>query len=315
MPHSSGGGSHSGGSHSGGSSGSGGSGGASGPSGPRKSYYPGSRRYVYYRDYQPVYYYSATDPDSIIRSRRLTFIAATFFFFVFVMTMALEYSPPSRLGGYADTEIRITDSAGLLDDTDELYQALAKFQEETGITPMLYTTYNDAWDNYAGLGNFAYDLYVNTFEDESHWLLVYSTDQDNPGFDDWYWEGMQGDDTDAILSSDKLDVFNTTLQKYLTARSRYTIEEAFALSFSELTPTLMSADLSDLFFTVIIGLVYAFAWVCVLLSYRNARKKYAHAEKVPKTGKEIKCDYCGGIYVTGTVISCPHCGAPVPLSE
>ena len=53
----------------------------------------------------------------------------------------------------------------------------------------------------------------------------------------------------------------------------------------------------------------------------DPRKKYRDyipcakdTDDVAKT-KEIRCAYCGGVYYKGTVISCPHCGAPLTMDS
>ena len=38
--------------------------------------------------------------------------------------------------------------------------------------------------------SYAYDEYLDLFDDEMHWLIVFSTDGDEE-WEDWYWEGMQ----------------------------------------------------------------------------------------------------------------------------
>lgn len=42
------------------------------------------------------------------------------------------------------------------------------------------------------------------------------------------------------------------------------------------------------------------------------KKEYREAKKCPQYVPEDTCEYCGGVYVIGTCISCPHCGASLP---
>ena len=84
------------------------------------------------------------------------------------------------------------------------------------------------------------NMYVTEFDDEEHWLVVYSEPTSpDPDFNDWYWEGMQGDDTDNIITVDVADDFKDLMQKYLTANSRYDVSSAIAAAFDETTPNVM----------------------------------------------------------------------------
>ena len=65
---------------------------------------------------------------------------------------------------------------------------------------------------YKDLEKYAYDLYVNTYDDEYHWVIIYSEPKNaDPNFNDWYFEGMQGDFTDPILSTSVTRKFNKTV--------------------------------------------------------------------------------------------------------
>lgn len=122
------------------------------------------------------------------------------------------------------------------------------FYNRTGISPAVITVENSDWQGYySDLENYAYDLYVNHFADESHWLIVYSTPDgysSSDGFEDWYWEGMQGNDTDDVLTKSVTNSFNDELQKNLTARTRYTVSSAISTSFDDLTPTVMKSKVN-----------------------------------------------------------------------
>lgn len=84
--------------------------------------------------------------------------------------------------------------------------------------------------------------------------MVYSEPTSpDPDFNDWYWEGMQGDDTDNIITVDVADDFKDLMQKYLTANSRYDVSSAIAAAFDETTPNVMDGHVEWLF--VIWGLL------------------------------------------------------------
>ena len=218
MPHSSGGGSHSGGSHSG-SHHSSHSHGGSGRSSRhvRSTYFPDARRYVYYDHHRPVYVYA--DYDITEKRSPLRFLMLLFYlpFILFTFSMFAEaYHHPHKLPQNYDYKIVVEDKANVLGNTAELRNSLVAFYNRTGISPAVITVENSDWQgNYSDLENYAYDLYVNHFADESHWLIVYSTPDgysSSDGFEDWYWEGMQGNDTDDVLTKSVTNSFNDELQ-------------------------------------------------------------------------------------------------------
>lgn len=322
MPHSSGGGSHSGGSHGGShrSSHRGSSSGGQRSSGyTSSSYFPGARRFVYYQHNRPNYVYADYDiTEKTIGSRYLLLIFYIPFYVALIFMMVGAYHSPKKLALPANYGIYIEDNLHLIDQKEALQAALKQFQDETGITPAVITVEKEAWDkNYVALENYAYDRYVNLFPDEKHWLIVYSEPKDASGlFNDWSWEGMQGDDTDPVLTSKMADKFTTDLQRYLTARSRYSVSTALINSFSDLQSVIMKRSIDGTMLGTglfIMGFVTIHMYFMVFFSREGENKElkslYQTAKECTELVEEDTCDYCGGIYVIGTCISCPHCGA------
>ena len=331
MPHSSGGGSHGGGSHhsSGGSHRS--SGGSGGGSRIRTStvYFPGARRFLYYKNGQANYVYSNTDlskPPSKLRYVFLIFYIP--FFFAVIMMLSQAFQVPSKLSVDYDPTIVIEDNIGAVSDESALREAMKDFYNETGITPALITDSNSAWKGkYSSLENYAYDLYVNRFYDEKHWLIVFTTAQGEDGFKDWYWEGMQGDDTDGIISSSIANKFTNDIQTLLL-RNDGDVGKSVEEGFEALTPTIMDArfDGETLVFAIFI-LVFICIHAFFMVFFRPNANKYKGAKEVPLdiapaqtanntvTYKQASCTYCGGTYTVGSCNACPHCGAPIKPEE
>ena len=93
--------------------------------------------------------------------------------------------------------------------------------KKTGVTPSVVTVYNEKWSNRTNLEEYAYDRYLMEFDDEMHWLIVYSQESyPSSSYIDWYWEGMQGDDTDNILTSAVVDRFTSVFQSRLTSNDK-----------------------------------------------------------------------------------------------
>lgn len=332
MPHSSGGGSHSGGSHSHSSHSSSRSS-SSGPSRRiRQHYFPGATRYRYYRRNQPMYVYA--DYDITKNKSPLRFLILLFYlpFFITIIGMAKNVVRiPQRLSTDYDTSIVISDYINVLGNTNRLETSLKDFYNETGITPAVFTVYNEVWeDNYSSLEDYSYDLYVNAFPDEKHWLIVYSQPMEpDPSFNDWYWEGMQGDDTSDILTSAKADEFNSALQRYLTDNS-VSVADAISRAFDKITPEIMkkSVDMSMILPFLFFGGFLIFH--AYLMVFHDPARKYRNAEVCPNDEpvttsaqpakpvqtaepsqpmQEKSCPYCGGSYVAGRDKRCPYCQA------
>ncbi len=170
--------------------------------------------------------------------------------------------------------IVLKDEAGVIDNEDELYKELERFMDKTGVTPSVVTIHNEEWENYYTLENYAYDRYLQEFDDEMHWLIVYSEPTEpDPRFNDWYWEGMQGDDTDPVITVDKANEFNRRLHGELEHGTEF--GTAVKTSFSEFTDNYSrSFDFEQLFPGLFILGFVAFHAYFVLgfseLKYRNA---------------------------------------------
>lgn len=316
MPHSSGGGSHGGGSHGGGSHGGHGGGSVGRVS---NTHFAGARRFVTYSNHTPHYMYANYDiTGKVSKLRYLLLIFYIPFFAVIIGMFFSAIQLPSKLRHDYGPAV-IEDNIGVIDNKDELYEVLNEFKETTGIPPYVITVYNEDWfDNYYTLEKYAYDLYVNKIDDESHWLIVYSQPKEpDEYFVDWHWEGMQGDDTDRILSKNKTERFTKGMQAKLTANTKYTVGEAITENFRESLGYIgkFSADMEQVFMGIFM-LAFVSVHCYFLVFYRGKdADKYKDYVECPKESVEVVCDYCNGVYVKGTVLNCPHCGAPVKLDN
>lgn len=333
MPHSSGGGSHGGGSHHSSSSHSSSHHSSSGGSSSRirtsRTYFPGARKFVYYTNGVPNYVYS--DSDLSKGPSKLRFLLLLFYVpFVMsaVMLIVTSFGIPSKLKVDYNSQIVIQDNAHVLGDTTKMTEALDDFFNTTGITPAVITVYNSDWEgHYTDLEKYAYELYVNRFYDEKHWLIVYSQPEDpNDEFNNWYWEGMQGDDTDNIITSSVAYDFTNDLHRRLLVEGT-SVNDAITDSFEALTPTVMRFSFEGEtfgigFFILVFVSIHAF----FMVFFRPNANKYKGAVEVSMgandipfaqtpahsvTMKQASCEYCGGVYTVGSCNACPHCGAPI----
>lgn len=328
MPHSSGGGSHSGGSHSGSSSGGSSYGGSYRERSPITTMMPrqGYRRYSYrhYGSYGGIRYQYVKDTPDSFNWLQIAFLSLFVAIGLVFMLRSVKTIHPIDMASY-DSRVVLYDEADYLTDTEEeaLTAAFKEFQDKTGITCSLITGRNEDWTtNYNSMENYAYDLYVNHFDDEKHWLFVYTEPASSEeNFVDWNWEGMQGNDTDYILTSSATNRFNESLQKYLTMDS-YSVGEAFAAAISELTPTLKTSGFGINYENFLSGLGFAiFGLIPLAASLMQDGKRIRKEQKkidelhetwtyVPEGSEALVCEYCDQVYVKGSTV-CPHCGAPL----
>jgi len=314
MPHSSGGGSHGGGSH--GGSGSSGSAGRT-----SRHYFAGCRTYVYYRHSRPYYIYGDYDMKTGNSSGAiLGIIVLLVMVAVFGYALFSQIANPHKLKGTDTYQVEVIDKAGIFSENKtELKEELQEFKELTGIVPIIVTITNDTWRaNYNYLTDYAYDYYVDHFNDEKHWVIVYATPAD-ASFTNWSWEGMQGDNTDNILNDAKLRTINADIQANLENRTTYTVEEAFTVSFSNMNEHVMTREINYVP-AILTGLAEGFLVFCLIGSVLNLKNGYKKEELVEITKENVadvehpatvKCEYCGGEYVKGIHKTCPHCGASI----
>ncbi len=287
MPHHSGGGSHSGGSH--GSSG-GHHGGSSGPVISRKPF-TNSRRFRYYdRRGLEHYVYSTQMPKKMSTiTLIITLIMFSPFLFggIFIVGYLIQmFKPVEPLTPvYESSNVHIEDNIGAINNDSSLESVLKDFEDLTGISPYIITVYDSEWlDRSVDLIDYSYDLYVNHFDDEQHFLIVYSEPEnaDELSFVEWKWEAMQGDDTDFILTEGNFGRFQNDLQEGFT-RDNVSTGEAFEAAFSNSLAYMMenNVDISNqlpaiffalVWFTIILGSI-----VSVIRNFIMSRKTYEEA--------------------------------------
>ena len=318
MPHSSGGGSSGGGSH-------GGSyGGGSGGSAPKvsRTYYPGSVRYVARHNDKERYFYADRNFNPKYDKKRLLLILF-YLPFLFFIVLSFKSALPIVKKDY-DHSIVIKDDADVIGNEWALQESLKKFMDRTGVTPSVITVFEDEWsDKYTSLEEYAFDRYLAEFNDEMHWLIVYSKPRSytsDDGFIDWKWEGMQGNDTDPVLKKRETDKFNEKLQALLTDE---TIDAGTAITtafneFSEdisLMPQL-SVIIMPLF---MLGFIIFHAYFMLGLN----ELKYANAVPAPEESTNGISSTLGGENGIRKEIvrladeksrkNCPYCGAEISV--
>ena len=311
MPHSSGGGFHGGGFHGGGFHGGFHSGHSSGYNYHRTSrfMFAGAHTYIYYHHCRPHLIYSNGEPSSSsVKKAWITTIALFVVLLlplIFVLVSGFHF--PKKLSTNYDTKIVIDDAGERLSDSEEtrLRNTFKSFQQTTGITPAFESTswaVDMVWPY--DLEDYAYSSYTTKFKDEKHWLIVYR------GGSNWAFEGMQGNDTDNILTKKVTKTFNGTFYKNLS--DGHSVGDSLIKSFDTITPTIMNNSFSvddDIiapvtFWSIIAGVAFVASIFNIINNYHMQT-----AVKMPEDSYLNHCPYCDTPYYANTIKTCPQCGA------
>lgn len=272
MPSSRGGGSFGGGggSFGGGSRGGGSSGGGRGPRFSSKRAFPGARRYYYYDRFgaRHFFFYAGVP----VRRSLGSIIFSTIFgltIVVLLLSIFLYLFIPHKLKASKCTDYGsyVLDESNLFTDADKEYlsTALQKFYKDTGVQPFVYAvSYENIPVNYTpvtsrNLENYAYEIYVNMFQDEGHCLILYARDTSSVSHSG-LWIEMTGDDAQNVFDDDAFKEFQNDLNRKLNT---YGVNPATAIAdaFTENIDTViklgtsqkMTLTLMVVFFLIIIG--------------------------------------------------------------
>lgn len=320
MPHSSGGGSHGGGSfHSSSSYHSSSSSHTTYVDPFKRSSKPfrGCHTYYYYRPDGMHYVYTnkkieeeTTKPFSKTTKIILSVIISILLVGgLFLIKSGINYVP-NKLN--TSEESRLLDNANLIKNKSNTSKLLKEFKDTTGMALILETVNNENWQNYYYyLEDYAYESYLKNFDDEKCWLIVYSEPTSpDPNFNDWYWEGMQGDDTDNILTDRVAEKFGNYFQKELLKNNNF--EDAFNNSLTYLMTFIMAPRTND---GRIAGgvLLSVIGLIILLVAYSHEKKikkrGYHDSELYEfKDGQVLKtCPYCGKEFLNTGFKKCPFC--------
>ncbi len=294
MPHHSGGGSHHGGSR-GGHHRSG-----SSRKGPTVSSRPfhGARRFRYRtrRGYRYVYSTGVPKAPSVFEGIITFIVIIAVFANTFPMLGEMIPSAPKKLKTSAPSSFSLVDdNAGVIDNKKELTDTLTEFYNLTGIIPSVVTVNNEDW---AGdkLEDCAFDMYLERFSDENHFLLVYSEPRKpNRNDIDWHWDAIQGDNTDNIITEAHFRIFQSDLMTFLENKSP---GEAIELAFENSLSYMMNKEKSGndsvrIMMAAIILFFIAMALFPVIKSLAAIGRQY---EEVPEETSPTDDAYGFGNY-------------------
>lgn len=277
-------------SHGGGSSGGFGGGGGGGSfrsgssaSGPRYSKnrpFPGAHRYYYINPLGArCYFYYAGVPQRKTMASVLVPLIIALLVVVIISTVLLATIFPRKLGAsrckYNGT--LVDDPDDFFSETDEqtLKASLTAFYKKTGIEPYVYAFDTKRMPELETVGKYlsadlleayAYDKYLDLFDDEGHYLVVIAFETDSNGtIAEWMWIDMAGDNTDRIIDDYDFIKFQKNMNRNFDSKE---MSKAVAVSkaFDESTKTVMKINSVDMFSIGISLVVIVFLFIMIIYS-------------------------------------------------
>lgn len=201
-----------------------------------RSYMPGYTPYVYYdrntKRSDLIYTNKSIEKlnKEAKKNKRTKMIGIPILVVLMIVSMlkliSLSMETRIKLTGTSESDIAIEDELGIFSyqDKEEIESSLINFYNKTGIPIVFVTDTNDSWiDRTDSLEQWAYSMYLNRFDDEKYYLIVYTRGEpDKEGYDDWYFEGMIGDDTESAFWSSEYDAFTENCSSAFTDRGQTT---------------------------------------------------------------------------------------------
>ncbi|MDO5155464.1 MAG: TPM domain-containing protein [Eubacteriales bacterium] len=304
MAHSGGGGSHGGGSHGGGSH-SGGSGGGVARS---TKYFSGSyyHSYVDRRGKSHVYYSSQKHVPKPDKSQMImTIISLTVFLLVVLFITVTGYIDTThKLNDTTPDVVRIYDEEDFFTDSEEqvLSDTLEEYYQQTGVNAVVCAVSNSQWKiHYASLEKYAMEKYYELFSDEKHYLVVFSNEMLEDGWQDWYFETIVGDDTTRAIGPTKESYMVEQIQNQLWNNDN-NAGTAIHLAFQDLIAYSSTTHIDWSGFGVFaLSFLFLGALIYVAIdNYKKSVEEYNYFLQHPESIKN-PAEYH---------LQCPNCSAP-----
>ena len=215
---------------------------------------------------------------------------------VFLIYVAVQsYAPPKKLSAVC-SGYHIKDNIGVIDNQARLEEALAEFEDKTGICPCIVTVNHEDWQEvYNNIEDAAFNEYVTRWDDEQHFLIFYSAAKGSPKTN-WAWYDMSGDDTDEIITNSHFKTFQNDLQRYLSAENA-SVSDAFEAAFRRSLDYMMKPSGNEdsaiiVFMAIFWNGVTFFAIFNLISNFVKSRRKYVEVPDYYKS--EVLQDYSKG---------------------
>ncbi len=194
--------------------------------------YPGATMYVFInRHGQRSQFYSAVPPKRKKLSEIIVLMSIILLVAIGLCAMLIYSSYPRKMGkGYCDaTGVYFDDLAGIVKDEKKFNEAMRSFYDKTGVEPYLLTTVESKFPSsvYGKLGKdtleeYAYDQYLDRFDDEGHYMICYVVANDGTEM----WLEMAGTDTTSLLD----DTVFESLQENMSTKLYNSEDKSLAIA-------------------------------------------------------------------------------------
>ena len=286
----------------------------------KKKYFSGATRFVFYVNKKPQYVYA--DYDITQRKGPMRYLVLCVYIVILLIGLKLTSGglvTPKAIASSAEytPSVTIYDDLDVLGNTTSLEKAMTKFMVTTGVAPcVVVVESNDrTLTSYrSDLGKYAKKTYTDKFVDQKHWIIIYKYDPDNPTAVDA--AEYHGTETKNVITTKSAANFMEILNRALGNRPQYTICQAFEKAFNDTEPVIMSFQTNPILLGIGIAIcLYAVVFGWIKFGYNKNERYFGKAVICPSSVTEEKCVHCGGYYVVGTGIACPHCDALFEYNE
>lgn len=221
---------------------------------------------------------------AFVRSMVITAVLAI------ILTVFLSIAFPlsaEKLAASESAKPVICDNANIIADEEKLLGTLNEYRTLTGITPVIYTVYEEEWKtgDTSSFSEYAMKQYSNSASDETYFVIVYSVPKDeagataNGGIKNKV-RTVQGDLTYPILRAPTQWKFNGVLKfNSLTgANPGDALEKAFRFAISNAKNKLDNSAGSKLL-TLLDNTPLMIAWIVFLAIFIIIIRKYVKEKK------------------------------------
>ena len=254
-------------------------------------YYSGSRIRLYDpNDGSDSYIGKATlakAKKAFTRSMVLTAVLAVILSVIFSIGFPLN---TEKVAASESTKPSIFDNAGIISNDEKLLGTLNEYRALTGITPVIYTVYEEEWnkDTTSDLSEYAMEQYLRTTSDETHFVIVYSVPKDeavaaaNGGIKNITYKirAVQGDLTFPVIRGTTYWKFNglIKLNSLTGANPGDALEKAFRFAIDDARIKL-NPSFGCRILTLMDNTPLMIAWIVFLVIFIVIIRKYIKERK------------------------------------
>ena len=190
----------------------------------------------------------------------------------------------------------VYDDAGLISNMEPLTETLNEFYDLTGICPVIYTVYDEDWENdYYDVKTFTNQTYLDNFKDGKHFVVVFSVKKDeadqfrqgNLDNLEYTWASIKGKSTNGFFTSHMIYQFVNTVEtdRVKGQSCGVAINDAFQVAVEDAQGRIITSlggkikyCIVDFLPLVIVLVVFAVIFIIVIRKYRKEKNAWKEDE-------------------------------------